>query len=87
MKLTKNKNLVSEILDREICIFNPINSQYINLNSTATRIWEILDTSRNINELIKILKLEYKDNGSLLESHVSLFIEDCIKNGILKYEK
>lgn len=85
MKLTKNDSVISEILDGEICIFNPKNAEYINLNSTGTRIWELLDSLKDINEIIQILKTEYKDQDLNIEKETKLFIDDCIKNNILVY--
>ena len=61
MKLKKNEAVISEVLDGEICIFNPKNANYINLNSTATKIWKLLDSIEELNEIITILKLEFTD--------------------------
>ena len=52
MKLKKNEAVISEVLDGEICIFNPKNANYINLNSTATKIWKLLDSIEELNEII-----------------------------------
>ena len=87
MKLKKNKYNSSEILDEEVCIFNPNNAQYITLNSTASRIWDLLDLQINIEEIVEILKKEYNEKEIKLEDETRSFIEDCIETGILIYEK
>ena len=87
MKLKKNPYTSSEILDEEVCIFNPNNAQYITLNSTASRIWDLIDLQINIKEIVEILKKEYNEKEIKLEDETRSFIEDCIKNGILIYEK
>ncbi len=83
MKLTKNPYTSSEILDNEVCIFNPNNAQYITLNSTASRIWELLDLQINIREIVEILKKEYKEKDNILEDETKTFINQCIESGIL----
>ena len=87
MKLTKNPYTSSEILDEEVCIFNPNNAQYVTLNSTASRIWELLDLQINIKEIVKILKKEYEEKESKLENEITSFIEECLENGILICDK
>lgn len=87
MKLTKNPYTSSEILDEEVCIFNPNNAQYVTLNSTASRIWELLDLQINIKEIVKILKKEYEEKESKLENEITSFIEECLENGILIRDK
>ena len=87
MKLRKNPYTSSEVLDEEVCIFNPNNAHYITLNSTASRIWELLDLQINIKEIVEILKKEYKEKEIKLEEETRSFIEDCIENGILIYDK
>ena len=83
MKLKKNDEVISEILDGEICIFNPKNANYINLNSTATRIWELLDSLEEVDKIINKLKSEFPDQNLVVEDQTKLFIEDCIRNDIL----
>ena len=87
MKLSKNPYTSSEVLDDEVCIFNPNNAQYITLNSTASRIWDLLDLQINIKEIVEILKKEYTEKEIKLEDETRSFIENCIETGILIYEK
>ena len=87
MNLRKNPYTSSEVLDDEVCIFNPNNAQYITLNSTASRIWDLLDLQINIKEIVEILKKEYTEKEIKLEDETRSFIEDCIETGILIYEK
>ncbi|MBO8240569.1 PqqD family protein [Prochlorococcus marinus XMU1412] len=87
MKLKKNPKLVSEVLDEEICLFNPKNAKYINLNSTGSIIWGLLDTSKEVDEIIKIMKKGYKDKNTNIENEIMLFINDGIANDIFYYEK
>lgn len=87
MKFTKNPTTSSEILDGEICIFNANNAQYINLNSTASRIWELLDLQINIKQIVDILKKEYQGSEIKLEDETRLFIDQCLESGILICDK
>ena len=81
MKIARNPLFVSEVLDGEICIFDPTNASYFNLNSTGSFIWRALTKSKSRDEILELLFKEYKIK---LEDkrEVLAFIDECIKNEI-----
>ena len=83
MKLKKNPKVVTEKLDGEICIFNPENANYINLNFTGSKIWDLLDKTIDVEEIIRLLKSEYESENQIIENETKLFIKKCLENNLL----
>ena len=81
MRIIRNPSFVSEILDGEVCVFDPLNAFYFNLNSSGSFIWNFLKTSKSIDEIYEVLLEEY--NLKLEDKkEVLCFIDECIKNKI-----
>ena len=85
MKLKRNPKVVSDKLDGEICIFNPVNAIYINLNSTGSKIWDLLETPKTFSELLDQLTSEYETKDQKIEQEVKSFINNCIEHNIFNY--
>lgn len=85
MKLKRNPQVVSSKLDKEVCIFNPLNANYINLNSTGSKIWDFLETPKTYFEILNQLKSEFESEDQIIEKEVNSFINDCIDQNIVSY--
>ena len=70
MKYIRNAKFYHANLDNEICLFDPENGNYHNLNKVGSTIWEILKKTSEIEEIISILMKKYDvtENQCLVET-------------------
>ncbi len=83
MKFIQNKEVFATDLDNEVCIFNPENGEYINLNTTATEIWNIIEESKNIDSILDSLHKIYEGELEIIKENLLEFLEEGIKNGFI----
>ena len=83
MKYRQNTEIFSASLDEEVCIFNPANGEYINLNKTASKIWELIEQSTSIKKLVNSLNEIYEDKELILETELIEFLEKGMKKGFI----
>ena len=83
MHFKKNPQIVYASLDSEICLFNPERGEYLNLNSTASLIWNLIDESSTFDGIANKLKelFDMKDANYIEE--LKDFIEESKKHNIL----
>ena len=43
MLIVRNPQVCAAELDGEICLFEPVQAEYFNLNSTGSAIWNLLE--------------------------------------------
>ena len=59
MPLSRNPEICAAELDGEMCLFNPEQAEYLNLNGTGSSIWNLLDAPAELEELICELQARY----------------------------
>ena len=64
-------------------IVNPRTHEVHLLNATATRVWELLETARSLEELIGVLADEYESLPSRLGPDVVAVVADFAAKGII----
>ena len=83
----REKDTVSAYLDGDICIFDSKKYQYLNLNQTASFIWDLIEEPKTLseimNELDKFYDIEYKT--CLIE--VNNFLNEAIKKSLINVKK
>ena len=83
----RGKDVISAYLDGDICIFDSKNYEYLNLNQTASFIWELIEEPKTLseimNELDKFYDIEYKT--CLIE--VNNFLNEAIKKSLINVKK
>jgi len=77
MKITKNKNLISENLSEKIFILNNQTGKYIELNEVASNLWNSFDEQSTSEMLIQYLIDEYEIDRSIAINDVNSFLEEC----------
>ena len=82
-KYVINKKLISAELDKEICLFDEEKGEYINLNETASFIWNFLEESKDINQLLIHCRKNFEVNDIDLSKEIEKFIQKAVKNCLL----
>jgi hypothetical protein len=83
MKFIKNKNAISENLSEKTFILNNETGIYIELNETASDLWNSFENKSNSDELMNYLKKEYEVDESIAKSDVDEFVKNCVSSKLL----
>lgn len=71
-------------LDEETIVVDPRSREVHLLNETAARIWELLETSSSVDELVEALSDEYEGAPpEELRREVEAFLADLSARGLL----
>ena len=83
MRPKRHSDAASRIYDGEAFIVLPRQSVYKILNSTGTRIWDLIDGNRTIDEMVRIVAEEYEVSEEQARYDIGEFIRDLTANGML----
>ena len=83
MKFIKNKNAISENLSEKTFILNNETGIYIELNETASDLWNSFKNESNSDELMNYLLKEYEVAESIAKTDVDEFVKNCISSKLL----
>ena len=83
MKFIKNQNVISENLSEKTFILNNETGIYIELNQTASELWNSFESKSNSDDLLNYLTKEYKIDESIAATDVDEFVKDCISSKLL----
>jgi pyrroloquinoline quinone biosynthesis protein D len=73
------------IMGKEIVFLNLDNAYYYSANEVGSRIWELCDGTRTIDEIVRELSLEYNVLAEDCAADVTFFIEELSKEGLIAY--
>ena len=83
MYFKQSENIASAELDNEICIFSPSEGNYLNLNSSASEIWKMLDKSIKMEEIIDKLSNIYNVDKNICRKEVEDFLAKAKKSKLI----
>lgn len=86
MLFSRNKEISAAKLDGEICAFNPSTAKYLTFNTTASEIWDILETPSTLEVIISKIKLTYDINEKQYKE-IKEFLEESVKNGLFNCDE
>ena len=72
MYFKQSKNITSAELDNEICIFNPIEGKYLNLNNSASEIWKSLENSIKLEDIVENMNI-YEIDKTICKRRLKIF--------------
>ena len=84
MYYSQSENLASAELDDEVCIFNPHEGNYLNLNETASAIWRLLNEPKQLKDIVEYLTNNYMIDKEICLQQILDFMEDAKKSKIIK---
>ena len=84
MIISLNENIIQANLDDEYVLFDPENSNYINLNSSASLISNFLKVPVSEEDLLKKLSESIDENIETLKSDLKFFIDQAKKKNLIK---
>lgn len=81
--VTRNDELMSAPVDREIVFLNQATDSYIALDEIGRRIWELLERPREIGELLDLLCDEFDGPRDVIASDLFSFLRELDEEGIV----
>jgi hypothetical protein len=81
MVLRKNKNMVTRVIDDETILLpiykssDEINCIYT-LNKVASRVWELMDGKKKLDEIKKQLLREFDATPGSIDKEMQVFLKD-----------
>lgn len=83
MLLNRNPEIFAAELDGEVCLFNPQSAVYLNLNSTGSNIWNLLEAPTTLDALISNLQARYAVDADICRSETERFVSEALEKGML----
>lgn len=82
----RNPDAASRSYDGEAFIVIPQSHEYKILNSVGSRVWELIDGARTLDEIARTIADEYDVSFETARDDVHSFIRDLESNGMLATE-
>jgi hypothetical protein len=79
----KHPDLASRVYDGEAFIVLPQSHQYKILNEVGTRVWELIDGARTLDDMARLIADEFEISVEEALRDVGDFINDLRANGML----
>ena len=83
MVIVRNPEVCAAELDGEICLFEPVKSEYLNLNSTGSAIWNLLEQPTELDHLLEALQSRYEVDLYTCRKQTEAFLCEAFKRGML----
>jgi hypothetical protein len=83
-KYKRKAGTISSKVQEEIVMVNVNLGNYYSLNEVASRIWELLETEKSIDEICTFLQEEYEIDLENCREDVSQFIEHLVKLDVIE---
>ena len=83
MLYSRSDNIIGAELDSEICIFDSISGEYLNLNSTASFIWKFLEEEKTDEQIINKVMQSFDLNEDNVRDEITDFLLEAVSFGIL----
>ncbi len=80
--IKRGEKTASRVIEGEAIIFTPEDSMIHSLNEVGTRIWELLEEEKTIDEIVSVICEEFEVEKDKAEQDIDEFIELLSKKGI-----
>lgn len=84
MEIYRRKDIPWRKIDTEALIVNPKTSLIYPLNSTAVRIWELIDGEKDAQQITVIIADEFEADEETIKNDVSDFIGQLKDAGLVE---
>ena len=84
MLISRNPEVCAAELDGEICLFEPVKAEYLNLNKTGSAIWNLLEEPSTLEFLLKELQSRYSVDPDTCRQETEAFISEALERGMLQ---
>ena len=83
MKITRNAEIIFDIMDDLYILFDPYGGNLFELNEITKDIWELIEIPCDINELKLILCEIYEVSSEKLEKDIDILVHNMLSEGVI----
>jgi len=83
MILSRNPDICAAELDGEVCLFNPESAEYLNLNTTGSWIWNLLEAPIDLDGLVLALQERFEVDPATCRLETKRFVDEALQKGML----
>jgi len=82
----RNSGLMSTRIDKDIFVLNPIRDNYIGLDETGRRVWDLIEIPVTVDRLCRQLTQEYRGDQQQISADLIAFLDELNIEGLLEVE-
>jgi hypothetical protein len=79
-----SKDLLSSKIDDEVIIMGLQTDKYYGLDAIASRIWELLEEPRSLDELVSLLREEYEVEEDVCREETLALLQDLSSQKLIR---
>jgi hypothetical protein len=79
-------DVVYEVLDGEAVVLDLTSGTYFALNSTATRLWQLVERDGDVEKILEMMRAEYEVDPAVLDRDLRTLVDDLRAKGLLRAE-
>ncbi len=83
MYVARNNDIAYRIIDEEAVLLTPEDGMLHNLNTLATRIFELASGSRKVSDIVRIICDEFDVDATIASRDAMNFLEDLVHKKML----
>lgn len=80
----RSENVASRVLDGEAVLVTPSDGGVKVLNGCGSRIWELIDGTRSIEQIVEVIVSEYDVKRETAAEDIDSFIEELKKRTLIE---
>lgn len=84
MRIRLPADVLVQELGGESVLLNLKSERYFGLDSTGTRMWQVLSTCDSIQSAYEVLLTEYEVEGDALKQDLHYLIEQLLEHGLIE---
>lgn len=84
MEIYKKRDIPWRIIDDEALVVNPKTSLIYPFNATSSRLWQLIDGARGVEEIIDIIEKEFDKDKQTIQSDTLNFIQQLKEAGLIE---
>ena len=74
-----------ELLDNELLLFHPTETQILYCNETASVIWQLCDGQRTVPEIVDMLRAAFPEAVDTIAGDVHSVLETLVQRGAIEF--
>ena len=79
----RRDGVVSQVASKNLVLLDVDGGEYYSLNEVGTRVWELSDGSRSLEQIICTIIEEHDAPGDVIRSDVTELVEDLVVEKLL----
>ena len=83
-KLKRSEQIMFTELDDEIAMMDIESGRYFGVDTAGTRIWQLLEVEKSLQELCSILQDEFTVSAEDCERDVRIFVDELLEHKLVE---